>query len=83
MIIIPASILYVVLGYLYSEAVWNAPEIKEAIEELQSTVPPEVIEGNLVLVKLLVALFWPAFFFGSLTLYLLAKAGIIEMEEEE
>lgn len=53
------SILYVALGYLFSEVVWSAPELKEAIEELAATTPEELLVFPLVFAKFVTALFWP------------------------
>ena len=83
MIWIPLSVLYVAIGYLYSEAAWNAPEIKEELEELRSIAPPEMINGRLAAAKILIALLWPVFFFGSIFAYTLQVLGIIKPGEED
>ena len=82
MIVILLSLLYAALGYLYSEAAWNAPEIKKELEELRSIAPPEMINGRLAIAKLVIAVFWPIFFFGSLFAMALQSLGIIKGEEE-
>lgn len=83
MIWILLSVLYAALGFLYSEAAWNAPEIKKELEELRSIAPPEMINGRLAIAKLVIAVFWPIFFFGSLFALLLQVLGIIKKEEED
>ena len=66
MIWILSSILYVLLGYVYSEAVWNDPEVKEEIENIQAIAPDlERVNAQLALVRLIVAVFWPIFCIGS------------------
>ncbi len=83
MIWIPLSVLYVALGYLYAEAAWNAPEIKEELEEIRSTIPPEMIDKKLAAAKILIALLWPVFLFGSIFAYTLQALGIIKPGEED
>ena len=82
MIWILLSIGYVAIGYLYSEAAWDAPEIKEELEELRSIAPPG-IDRQLAAVKILIALLWPVFFFGSIFAYTLQVLGIIKPGEED
>ncbi len=82
MIWILLSIGYVAIAYLYAEAVWNSPEVKEALEEIYS-LSPGVAEGRLGLVKLLIALFWPVFLFGGIGAYTLQVLGIIKPGGEE
>ena len=53
------SILYVALGYLFEEALWNAPELKEDMEELAATTPKELLVFPVALARLVMALFWP------------------------
>ena len=83
MIGILLSVLYVAIGYLYADTAWNAPEIKEELEELHSIAPPEMINGRLAAAKILIALLWPVFLFGSIFAYTLQALGIIKPEEEE
>ncbi len=83
MIWIPLSILYVTLGYLYADVAWNAPEIKEELEELRSIAPPEMINSRLAAAKILIALLWPVFLFGSIFAYTLQALGIIKPGEED
>ena len=82
MIVVLLSLLYMALGYLYSELAWNDPGLKEELEELRSIAPPEMINGRLAIAKLLIAVFWPIFFFGSLFALALQALGIIKSEEE-
>jgi len=82
MIWILLSIGYVAIGYLYSEAAWDAPEIKEELEELRSIAPPG-IDRQLAAAKILIALLWPVFFFGSIFAYTLQVLGIIKPGEED
>ncbi len=81
------SLLYVAAGWLYSEAMWNNPEIQEGIEDLCSTMPPEAVRGPLAFVKLLVAIFWPLLFIWSLIMYFVdaikVKLGLKEKSKEE
>ena len=58
-LIVLLSILYVALGYLFSEVVWNAPELKKAMEELAATTPEELLVFPFVLARFCTALFWP------------------------
>lgn len=83
MIWILLSVLYVAIGYLYSEAAWNSPEIKEELEEILSMVPPGMMDRQLAGAKILIALFWPVFFFGSIITYTLQVLGIIDPNDEE
>jgi len=76
------TVLYFAIGYLYSDAAWNAPEIKEEMEKLRSIAPPG-IERQLAGAKLLIAVLWPVFFFGSIIAYTLQVLGIIKTDEEE
>ncbi len=82
MVVILLFILYAALGYLYSEVAWNDPEIKEELEKLQSIAPPEIINGRLARIKLIIAVAWPFFFFGSLFALALQALGIIKSEKE-
>jgi len=77
------SVLYFAIGYLYSDAAWNAPEIKEELEELRSMAPDGMIDKQLAGAKLLIALLWPVFFFGSIIAYTLQVLGIIKTGEDE
>lgn len=83
MIWILLSILYVALGYLYSETAWSSPEIKKELEELLSMVPPGTMDRHLAAAKILIALFWPVFLFGSIGVYILQVLGIISPPNEE
>ncbi|KKM88704.1 hypothetical protein LCGC14_1255990 [marine sediment metagenome] len=83
MIGILLSVLYVTIGYLYSDVAWNTPEIKAELEELRSIAPPEMINGRLAAAKILIALLWPVFFFGSIFAYTLQALGIIKPGEED
>lgn len=83
MIGILLSVLYVAIGYLYADAAWNAPEIKEELEEIRSIAPPEMIDKKLAAAKILIALLWPVFFFGSIFAYTLQALGIIKPGEED
>jgi hypothetical protein len=60
--IVLLSILYVALGYLFSEAVWSAPELKKAMAELAATTPEELLVFPFVLARFVTALFWPFLF---------------------
>jgi len=83
MIWILLSIGYAAIGYLYADAAWNSPEVKEELEEMYSMSPEGSIEGRLAIVKLLIAIFWPVFFFGSIGVYTLQVLGIIKPDDEE
>jgi hypothetical protein len=83
MIWILLSIGYAAIGYLYADTAWNAPEVKEELEELQSMSPEGSVEGRLAVVKLIIAVFWPVFFFGSIGAYILQVLGIISPPDEE
>jgi hypothetical protein len=83
MIWILLSIGYVALGYLYSEVVWKAPEVKEVLEEHYAMSPEGSFEGKLAVIKLLIALFWPVFFFVPIGIYALQELGIMKPDDEE
>jgi len=83
MIWILLSIGYAAIGYLYADTAWNAPEVKEELEELQSMSPEGTVEGRLAIIKLAIAVLWPVFFFGSIGYYILQVLGIVSPDEEE
>lgn len=45
--------------------------------------PEGMIEGKLAIAKLLIALFWPVFLFGSIGVYILQVLGIISPPNEK
>jgi hypothetical protein len=83
MIWILLSIGYAAIGYLYADAAWNSPEVKEEVEELLSTSPEGSVEAGLAIAKLIIAVFWAVFFLGSIGAYILQVLGIISPSDEE
>lgn len=81
-VVVILSIIYAILGYLCAEAVWRDPEIRKEIEKLRSIAPPEIVNSRLAIAKLVIAVFWPFFFFGSFFIWSLQKLGIIRGEKE-
>ncbi len=77
------AIGYVAIGYLYADAAWNSPEIKEELEELQSMTPEGMLDRKLAAAKILIAIFWPVFLLGSIGVYILQVLGIISPNDEE
>jgi len=84
MIWILLSVLYVALGYLYAEAAWRSPEIKEELENIRAVIPPEMIEKKLALAKLILVIGWPICFIGTIVVYIRQVLGIISsMKKDE
>jgi len=53
------SILYTAIGYLFEEAIWNAIQEQDEMEELVSITPEELLVFPFAVARFLTALFWP------------------------
>lgn len=83
MIEILLCILYIALGVLYTEHMWNMPEIQEEIEKITSIAPSEITNGPLAVIKLLSTAFWPLFIAFDTVIFIMWKCGYQFEEEDE